>query len=74
VYLVDRTDTVRVKDVVASTWTGTEWLIEQGLQPGERVIVDGVQKVGPGIKVRAVPAVDSLATAKPAPGAGGPSQ
>jgi membrane fusion protein (multidrug efflux system) len=59
VYLVDPTDTVRVKDVVASAWTGNEWLIEQGLKPGDRVIVEGVQKVGPGAKVRAVPAVDS---------------
>lgn len=74
VYLVDSADTVRVKDVVASTWTGNEWLIEQGLKPGDRVIVDGVQKVGPGVKVHPVPAVDSSAAAKPAPGAGGPSQ
>jgi membrane fusion protein (multidrug efflux system) len=72
VYLVDRSDTVRVKDVVASTWTGNQVLIEQGLQPGDRVIVDGVQKVGPGVKVRPVAASDSSAGATAAPGAGGP--
>jgi membrane fusion protein (multidrug efflux system) len=69
-YLVDATDTVRVKDVVATTWTGNDWLIEQGLSPGDRVIVDGVQKVGPGMKVKPVPAADSTA----APAAGGPSR
>jgi len=74
VYLVDRSDTVRVKDVVASTWTGNQVLIEQGLQPGDRVIVDGVQKVGPGVKVRAVVASDSSAGATAAPGAGGPAR
>jgi len=74
VYLVDRSDTVRVKDVVASTWTGNLVLIEQGLQPGDRVIVDGVQKVGPGVKVRAVAASDSSAGATGAPDAGGPGR
>jgi membrane fusion protein (multidrug efflux system) len=74
VYLVDPTDTVRVKDVVASAWTGNEWLIEQGLKPGDRVIVEGVQKVGPGAKVRAVPAVDSSVAGKAIPGAGEPSK
>jgi membrane fusion protein (multidrug efflux system) len=72
VYLVDPTDTVRVKDVVASAWTGNEWLIEQGLKPGDRVIVDGVQKVGPGAKVKPVVAADSSTAAPAAPGAGGP--
>lgn len=65
VYLVDPTDTVRVKDVVATAWTGNEWLIEQGLTPGDRVIVDGVQKVGPGAKVKPVPAADSSAARGP---------
>jgi membrane fusion protein, multidrug efflux system len=61
VYLVDAADTVRARDVTASTWTGDQWLIEEGLKPGDRVIVDGVQKVGPGSRVRPVPATDSSA-------------
>lgn len=67
VYVVTAGDTVRVKDVVASGWAGDQWLIEQGLAPGDRVIVDGVQKVGPGAKVKPVPA-DSAAAGKTAPG------
>lgn len=35
---------------------GEDWLIEQGLQPGETVVVEGVQKARPGATVRAVPA------------------
>ena len=31
---------------------GGSWLILDGLQPGERVIVDGLQKIQPGMPVR----------------------
>ncbi len=54
VYAVGAGDTVSARPVTASTWQGTQWLIEDGLQPGERVVVDGVQKVAPGRVVRAV--------------------
>jgi len=64
VYLVVG-DSVVARDVVASSWTGDQWLIEQGLAPGDRVIVDGTQKVGPGAKVKAVPAADTATTGAP---------
>lgn len=59
VYVVVAGDTVRVKDVVANGWADNQWVIESGLVPGDRVIVDGTQKVGPGAKVHPVPAPDS---------------
>ena len=34
---------------------GDQWLVSSGLAPGDRVIVEGVQKVRPGAEVRAVP-------------------
>jgi len=34
---------------------GTLWLIEKGLQPGERVIVEGLEKVKAGEKVAPTP-------------------
>jgi len=52
VYVVVPGDTVKPRDVVATVWEGGSWVIEQGLAPGDRVVVDGVQKVGPGMKVR----------------------
>lgn len=55
VYLVSG-DSVVARDVVASSWSGDRWLIERGLAPGDKVVVDGLQKVGPGSKVKAVPA------------------
>jgi membrane fusion protein, multidrug efflux system len=33
---------------------GNEWLVDAGLQPGERVIVDGLQRARPGVAVQAV--------------------
>jgi membrane fusion protein (multidrug efflux system) len=59
VFVVAAGDTVRARGVVASGWTGDQWLIESGLSVGDRVIVDGVQKVGPGLKVRVVMLADS---------------
>jgi membrane fusion protein (multidrug efflux system) len=32
---------------------GSDWVIESGVKPGEKVIVEGVQKVRPGVKVNA---------------------
>ena len=48
VYLLGAGDTVSARDVVASEWAGTQWLIESGLKAGDRVVVDGTQRVVPG--------------------------
>jgi membrane fusion protein (multidrug efflux system) len=41
---------------------GDEWIIEKGLVAGERVVVDGVQRVQPGMTVDPVP-VSTVAAA-----------
>jgi membrane fusion protein (multidrug efflux system) len=53
---------------------GARWLVASGLAPGERLIVEGVQKVRPGDAVKVVPfdagrknGVESVKTAQPAP-------
>jgi membrane fusion protein (multidrug efflux system) len=63
VYVVGRGDTVAAREVKTSDWSGGDWLIEQGVMPGDRVIVDGVQKAGPGRTVHATPFIDSTASA-----------
>ncbi|MGH7581890.1 MAG: efflux RND transporter periplasmic adaptor subunit [Gemmatimonadales bacterium] len=61
VYLVGTGDTVSSHDVRATAWIGQKWLIDSGLVAGDRVIVDGIQKVRPGGVVKPVPAAaDSL--------------
>jgi len=65
VYVVGDSDKVAARNVVATSWDGGSWLIEQGLQVGDRVVVDGVQKVAPGQPARPVayrPTVDSGTT------------
>ena len=54
VFVMGPGDTVQSRDVVATAWVGDRWLIDSGLVAGDRVIVDGVQKVRPGGKAKPV--------------------
>lgn len=63
VYVVGAGDTAVSRDVRPGPWSGNLWIIEQGLKPGDRVVVDGTQKVIPGHPVRPVPLSDSSAAA-----------
>ena len=56
VYVVGDGDEVAVREVTLGPQTGHDVIIETGLQAGERVIVEGIQKVRPGIKVKPGPA------------------
>jgi len=42
--------------LVLGAWYGEDWIVEKGLAAGEAVIVDGVQKVRPGMTVNVAPA------------------
>jgi membrane fusion protein (multidrug efflux system) len=55
VYLLGPNNTAMARDVSATTWDGGRWLIDQGLKPGDQVIVDGTLKVGPGRPVNPTP-------------------
>ena len=55
VYVLDEDGvTVRARPVVAGEWVRRAWIIEEGLAPGERVIVDGLTRIQPGMRVRPV--------------------
>lgn len=43
---------------------GDKWLVTSGLQPGDKVIVEGLMKVRPGAPIKAVPAGSSPAAAQ----------
>jgi membrane fusion protein (multidrug efflux system) len=60
VYVVSKGDTVISRDVEPGAWSGSLWIINKGLNPGERVIVDGTQKAVAGRPVRPVRAADSV--------------
>jgi membrane fusion protein, multidrug efflux system len=59
VYVVVPGDTVVSRDVQPGQWAGNLWIIDKGLNPGDRVVVDGIQKAAPGRPVRAVALADS---------------
>ena len=45
--------TVEQRMVKAGERVGNVWIIDSGLKPGEKVIVEGIQKVKPGVQVSA---------------------
>jgi membrane fusion protein (multidrug efflux system) len=53
VAVVGADDTVEVRMIEAGERIGSLWIIDQGLRAGERVVVEGIQKVRPGAKVTA---------------------
>lgn len=61
VWLLDAEDRVSPHRVVTERAVGNAWLIESGLKPGDRIVAEGVQKVGPGVKVRPAPASAKVA-------------
>lgn len=53
--IVDKNSTVQQKQLILDRPIGDKWLVSSGLEPGDRVIVEGILKVKPGIPVKAVP-------------------
>jgi len=62
VYVVNEKSQAEVRPVEAGEWSGDAWIITSGLKAGERVILDGVMKLGPGAPVK----VAEKAAEKPA--------
>lgn len=54
-YVVGDDDVPELRSVKASLWRGTEWVIEDGLNRGDRVVVEGFHRVRPGNQVVPVP-------------------
>src|SRR5438445_10493492 len=55
VAVVDGENKVSVRTVKVGDRIGTQWVIANGLKRGERVVVEGVQKVRPGMQVNPKP-------------------
>lgn len=74
VFLVGADNKVAVQPVKADAAQGDKWIVTEGLKAGDKVIVDGVQKVKPGAVVNpspwkpaAAPAAAATAAAPAAP-------
>ncbi|WP_127092076.1 efflux RND transporter periplasmic adaptor subunit [Aquabacter cavernae] len=50
-FIVKPDDTIERRTVTAGRIVGERWVIDANLKPGDRVVVDGFQKIGAGAKV-----------------------
>ena len=66
VFTVGAGDKVEARPVTTGERVGNDWIIEQGLRPGDRVIVEGVMSVRPGVVVRPTPYRNETGAAAPA--------
>ena len=55
VAIVDAQNKVSIRTVQVGDRVGTQWIVADGLKPGERVVAEGVQKVRPGMQVNPKP-------------------
>src|ERR1700726_1160834 len=58
VAVVDDENKVSIRAVKVSDRVGGQGIVDEGLKRGERVVVEGAQKIGPGMQVNAKPFVD----------------
>ncbi len=66
-FVLDNEGKAAVRPVQTGSWTGSDWMILDGLKPGDRVIADNLLRLRPGAKVTPVdPAEAKPANPKPA--------
>jgi len=68
--VVDGSDKVAQRVLAVERSIGGKWLVSQGLKPGDRVILEGLQKVRPGVPVKVVPFGTKTDTRAPGRAAG----
>jgi membrane fusion protein (multidrug efflux system) len=68
--IVDDESKVQLRRLVLDRAIGDNWLVVSGLVPGDRVIVEGLQRLQPGTEVKATPFKPAQGqAATPSPGA-----
>lgn len=65
VMVVGAEDKVEAKVVQTARSQGDKWVVTEGLRAGDRVIVEGLQKVRPGVQVQAQPLAPVAAAGAP---------
>lgn len=65
VFVVGNEDKVEMREIQATSWHGKQWIVEEGLRVGDRVIVEGLHKIAPGAPVKPVPLQDPGAMTVP---------
>ena len=63
VWVVDADSKAQLRPVTVGPLTGDLWLIAEGLQDGERIVVDGGLRLAPGVPVKAMSSEELAAAA-----------
>jgi membrane fusion protein (multidrug efflux system) len=67
VAVVGADNKVDIRPVKAAERVDSLWVILEGLKPGERVVVEGIQKVRPGVTVTPTPFAEAPAKTEAKP-------
>jgi membrane fusion protein (multidrug efflux system) len=51
VLTVDETNTVAVAPITVGSQDGTDWIVTGGLNEGDTIVVQGIQRIRPGMQV-----------------------
>ena len=52
VFVVGADSVAQIREVKLANRTASDWVVSKGLEPADRIVVEGIQKVRPGAKVR----------------------
>jgi membrane fusion protein (multidrug efflux system) len=63
-WVVGPDNKIERRDLVVGEWASDDWIVEKGLAAGDRVVVDGIQRVQPGMTVDPAPAPAAAAKSK----------
>jgi membrane fusion protein (multidrug efflux system) len=67
VWVVNKESKAEQRVVDVGAWDGDNWFINQGLLPGEEIVVDGALRVANGAPLKTSPYTPTVAAAAPAP-------
>ncbi|MGA1517027.1 MAG: efflux RND transporter periplasmic adaptor subunit [Phycisphaerales bacterium] len=70
VYLVGEGDVVQQRTVELGADAGSDVVVVSGLAAGDRIVVEGLQKVAPGVRIVPMDRPSSAESAEPVPGGG----
>lgn len=71
VYILNAESKAEPRPVEVGDWADGGWIINSGLKPGERVIVDGVLKIAPGVPVKVADGAPQGPAGTPSPASPG---
>jgi membrane fusion protein (multidrug efflux system) len=70
VVVVGQGDKIETRKVVPGQKVGNQWIIQEGLKSGDRVVLEGFQRLRDGMTVVPKPAAEPAPAASPAPAGG----